>query len=185
MSAPPHLSRSAWLSRRAALRGLASIGLAAAVTSRTMRAQSEPVVEPTHGRVRRITRDGVNMFRGLPYAASTAGRHRFLPPQPVEPWAGVRDATNYGAAAPQGQAPGGPTTAWVLRTHLAERGLPVAQRVRPGWRQRGAPASDGLVSRRLVVARLRQRSGLRRRSPREVRRRRSRHRQSPPQCVPC
>ena len=124
MSAPPHLSRSdEWLSRRAALKGLASIGLAAAVTSRTMRAQSiEPVAETTYGRVRGITRDGVNIFKGLPYAASTAGRNRFLPPQPIEPWAGVRDATKYGAAAPQVQAPGGPTTAWCdLQDHARER----------------------------------------------------------------
>ena len=114
MSAPPDRSRrDEWLSRRAALKGLASIGLAAAVTSRTMRAQSvDPVAETTHGRVRGIARDGVNIFKGLPYAASTAGRNRFLPPQPVASWAGVRDATKYGAAAPQGQAPGGPTTAW-------------------------------------------------------------------------
>lgn len=102
-----------WLSRRAALKSFASFGVAALVTSRPVNSQSTaPLVETTHGRVRGTLRDGVNVFKGIPYAASTAGRNRFRPPQPVQSWAGVRDATTYGDASPQGQAPGGPTTAW-------------------------------------------------------------------------
>lgn len=43
----------------------------------------------------------VREFLGIPYGADTAPR-RFLPPQPVAAWAGTREATAYGPAAPQG-----------------------------------------------------------------------------------
>jgi len=106
-------------SRRAALKGFVSIGVAT-ILHRDARAQSTaPIVETTHGRVRGATRDGVNIFKGIPYAASTAGRNRFRPPQPVQSWAGVRDATKYGDAAPQGEAPGGASTAWYY-AHAAQ-----------------------------------------------------------------
>ena len=45
--------------------------------------------------------DGVRAFRGVPYAASTAGAGRFAAPAPLGPWSGARDATRSGAACPQ------------------------------------------------------------------------------------
>ncbi|MBS0331399.1 MAG: carboxylesterase family protein [Proteobacteria bacterium] len=41
------------------------------------------------------------VFKGVPYAASTAGPMRWRAPQPVKPWRGVRPATAFGAACPQ------------------------------------------------------------------------------------
>lgn len=40
-------------------------------------------------------------FLGVPYAASPIGELRWRPPQPVSPWSGTRQATEFGAACPQ------------------------------------------------------------------------------------
>jgi para-nitrobenzyl esterase len=58
-------------------------------------------VETAAGRVQGTERNGIRIFRGIRYGASTAGTNRFRPPQPVEPWTGVFDATEYGETAPQ------------------------------------------------------------------------------------
>jgi para-nitrobenzyl esterase len=42
------------------------------------------------------TASGVRVFRGLPFAAPPVGDNRWRPPQPVEPWDGVRDASQFG-----------------------------------------------------------------------------------------
>ncbi len=64
-----------------------------------------PEVETNYGRIRGLESSGVNTFRGIPYAAPVAGVRRFLPPSPPEPWAGVRDCTQYGEAVPQVSLP--------------------------------------------------------------------------------
>ena len=48
----------------------------------------------------RVDADGIHSFLGIPFAAPPVGRRRFEPPQPPEPWTGVRDVTEYGPTAP-------------------------------------------------------------------------------------
>ena len=65
-----------------------------------------PTVTTAAGAVRgTLTRDGVRAYRGIPYAASTAGEHRFAPPQPPEPWSGKRDGAAPGPVCPQPPRP--------------------------------------------------------------------------------
>jgi len=59
------------------------------------------VVKTRYGEVRGSVADGVNTFKGIPYAAPPFGTNRLRPPQPVAPWSGVRDALTYGPKSPQ------------------------------------------------------------------------------------
>ncbi|MDE2198380.1 MAG: carboxylesterase/lipase family protein [Rhodospirillales bacterium] len=68
-------------------------------------AAAAPIVESCSGRLRGATSAGIHVFKGIRYAESTSGANRFLPPQPVIPWAGVRDALAPGASAPQFAVP--------------------------------------------------------------------------------
>ncbi|MEP7026193.1 MAG: carboxylesterase family protein, partial [Actinomycetota bacterium] len=64
-----------------------------------------PVVTVTGGAVQGRTADGVTSFLGVPYAAAPFGPGRMRPPQPVPPWSGTRQATEYGPTAPKGDYP--------------------------------------------------------------------------------
>lgn len=64
-------------------------------------AGAAPIAETTTGKVRGATSDGVCVFKGIPYGASTAGPNRFMPPRKPTPWTGVRDALSYGPMAMQ------------------------------------------------------------------------------------
>jgi len=60
------------------------------------------IVETTAGKVRGYTRNGIQTFKGIPYAGSTEGKARFLPPVKPTPWTGVRSSMQYGYVCPQG-----------------------------------------------------------------------------------
>ena len=63
----------------------------------------EPIVTTEHGQVRGRTVGEVHAFLGISYAAPPVGANRLRPPQPVEPWTGIRDATVIGPEPPQPQ----------------------------------------------------------------------------------
>ncbi|WP_405841551.1 carboxylesterase family protein [Streptomyces sp. NBC_01518] len=44
---------------------------------------------------------GITVYKGIPYAASTAGENRWRAPRPPAPWQGIRKADTWGAACPQ------------------------------------------------------------------------------------
>ena len=54
------------------------------------------IVSTESGKLRGEVRDGVATFKGIPYAAPPVGRRRWLAPQPIAPWSGVRTASGYG-----------------------------------------------------------------------------------------
>ncbi len=53
------------------------------------------------GRIRGIKAGEVNIFKGVPYGANTAGENRFMPPKDPTPWREYKEAFAYGPAAPQ------------------------------------------------------------------------------------
>jgi len=87
------------ISRRTLLGG--GIALAPVLLGAATRPGTRPVVEIASGRVRGIHANGALAFKAIPYAADTGGANRFMPPRPVQPWAGIRDAADWGNRCPQ------------------------------------------------------------------------------------
>ena len=75
------------------------------------------VAHTASGALRGDASGDVLVFRGVPYAAPPTGKRRWRPPQPVASWAGVRDATRFGAIAPQD----------ISAERLARRGLTMSE----------------------------------------------------------
>ena len=88
------------MTRRQTLGSALALG-ATAMARPAFAAGMFPIVETAQGKLRGLESGGVSIFRGVSYAADTSGANRFMPPQPVEPWAGVRDALHWTDVAPQ------------------------------------------------------------------------------------
>ena len=94
-----HIPATGACTRRGFVTGSGAV--AALLLAPAASATDGDIVQTRSGRVRGLRENGVQVFRGIPYAASTAGARRFLAPEPLEAWSGVRDATRFGPLAPQ------------------------------------------------------------------------------------
>ncbi len=56
-----------------------------------------PRIELDTGVVQGVVQDGIESFKGIPFAAPPVEDLRWRPPQPVQSWKGVRKADSYGA----------------------------------------------------------------------------------------
>ncbi|MCM3881093.1 MAG: carboxylesterase/lipase family protein [Vicinamibacterales bacterium] len=82
--------------------GLVLAGVHTAPLVNLVAAADTDVLAPTSaGRVRGTVVQGINVFKGIPYGGTTAGKNRFMPPTKPTPWTGTRDALAWGPTAPQ------------------------------------------------------------------------------------
>ncbi|WP_081949562.1 carboxylesterase/lipase family protein [Paenibacillus durus] len=61
----------------------------------------QPEAATMYGKVRGIQDHGINIWRGIPFAAPPTGELRFRAPQPPASWNGVRDAFAFGPVCHQ------------------------------------------------------------------------------------
>lgn len=62
----------------------------------TSNAVPTPMIKIESGSLQGIAADGIESFKGIPYAAPPVGDLRWRAPQPVPAWTGVRDAKTFG-----------------------------------------------------------------------------------------
>lgn len=64
-------------------------------------ANESTVVKTNAGYVSGLEQGNTRVYLGIPFAVSPTGDLRWRPPSQVQPWSGVREATEYGASCPQ------------------------------------------------------------------------------------
>jgi para-nitrobenzyl esterase len=69
-------------------------------------AKGVAVTQIEAGAVAGYIHDGILTFKGIPYADTTEGAHRFMPPMKAKPWTGVRSSRQFGYVCPQGARTG-------------------------------------------------------------------------------
>jgi para-nitrobenzyl esterase len=114
-----------------------------------------PTVTIEAGDIIGVAEEDVLAFKGIPYAAPPVGDLRWRAPQPVEPWVGVRDATEPGhdcmqipfdnIVAPPGTTPSEDClvlNVWRPAETSADP-LPVMVWIHGGWYVNGGSSSSG------------------------------------------
>lgn len=71
------------------------------------RVSSSDAVRVEGGLIAGTTADGVQSYKGIPFAAPPTGDLRWKPPQPVIAWQGVRECSAFGPDCPQAPYPAG------------------------------------------------------------------------------
>lgn len=78
----------------------ASLAIVLMLTT-SAQAVSEARADTPAGRVLGLASEGVQVFKGVPYARAPVGDLRWKPPLPLPTWKGEFDARQFGAACPQ------------------------------------------------------------------------------------
>ena len=81
--------------------GFGALGLARTALSQTTAKSLFVVADTASGKVQGMNLGGINVFKGIPYGASTGGRNRFMPPKKPASWTGTRDSFEFGQISPQ------------------------------------------------------------------------------------
>lgn len=81
---------------RTALAAAPVIILPCLAKSWTVSSSDYQTVETRYGKLRGLRENGVNIFKGIPYAGDVSGANRFQKAGPVKPWSGTRDALQLG-----------------------------------------------------------------------------------------
>ena len=93
---------------RSLILALATCAIALCAQSAFAQDQAAPVAPTASGPVRGFVNGGVEGFLGIPYAAPPVGEQRWRPPQPVQSWNDVRDASKFGAYCAAAKSTNGP-----------------------------------------------------------------------------
>jgi len=147
------------------------------VTETMAEGRDAPVARFAAGDARGVRLDGLDVFRGLPYALPPSGERRWRAPAPMPRWKGVREARSPGPACTQPARRGGSIYASALAETAEDclfldiwapsggRGLPVFVWIHGGsfiWGAGSEPYYDGaeLARRGAVVVTINYRLGV-------------------------
>jgi para-nitrobenzyl esterase len=89
------------ISRRTMIQLSAAMAAATAAGTAAAAVGSLAPVRTTHGLLQGRLVNGIATYLGVPYGAPTGGTNRFLPPQPLAKWRGVRAALTHSHHSPQ------------------------------------------------------------------------------------
>ena len=65
---------------------------------------ARPTIKISNGLIQGVESkfsENITVYKGIPYAASTAGENRWRPPQPSRSWEGTHAADSFGPPCPQ------------------------------------------------------------------------------------
>lgn len=111
--------------RRDFLKHISALAISGGVFLHELSAQDVKFViaETSFGKIRGVDNNGIKIFKGIPYGASSTGSNRFMPPVEPADWSDVRDVLGYGHSAPQRDPAAPPPPAGALT--ISGENLPV------------------------------------------------------------